>query len=1135
MRTDLDSNFEAKMVETARSPRQWLVFKFPAAGNIRISDQALGVADGLDNEYIGLVTDWGNLEDIASGDPKDHLSGEIRKVSIVLLNDGDTPFSDYFLAEDPENVEVDLYQWFTGLTESEAARIDTFVIQDPIRFNERSARLTLDLVSLSMRYDAPVGDIVTLDDWPNAAEDAVGSPIDVVIGSPGEVPLLPVKIPARTTLRSSILKTDVLIRGNDSLTVKGFDPAGGTIQIDQEQILYSSHDGQYFTISQRGANGTEAEEHISTHEIIEHITDHTYLIGRGPVSAISDIKVDGFPNKASFSEDLSSNPARVVFSEPPFSEKFADSPTFKSLQFDEIAADNTALQAHYALDPEDGAAATLNETTSLLSIVQRDLNQDLGEIHKCFLAVEYFAGPRAFTSDSVSVELNGSALGNLPRPNTQGQVVIDAEVDIDHAHNHSISGEHSHDFVDPALNLSDPSHGHNTSGGPTPAVYNPSGVVPYDVLVYGPGIPGNWGNSKTTLGLGKTFYGLPDSWESGFIKIIYQTGLYYSIEISVNGAVLSGPNIEHTIYVGAGSGGQYTVDIRARSIASYDATITISKLELTVTSGVSVFQGGTGVNLQTLRPGENAVKSDKASDDVEALAIDNIPVAITSSEPTTQSFTKLFDITSTVNFDWASFLNMAVKLQYNGITDAENIYILNVFFDVEFRRKELVFNGTVTADVDGAIDDIDGTASGTSFALLQNPIHVTRFLLGTVAGMPASYNDSSGSQADTITALDTLGYSFDGVISGDQSVRSAVKDCGRQARTRFYWNGGLLKAALRQNVSDLSVVRALDSGDFRLKSFEAERQSVADLQNRIRLAYSKNYIAGEEGLAAFAKIETGSSNASITANGLRERQDSFLFNLVKDNDMAADLLAFYTENLASASTFYTFETYLTNFDLEKEDCVSLTSNFGKLSKAKAVIRAIDRRFGSGKNKRINSLRIMAEVLSYLRLTKSIADQVTILDAISISLGFDLNIEDIVSASDEITFSEAVSFGDSVSISDSISFLFSFIFSLADSISTSDSVVFDESIGLSDDVTVHDVISIVLGNGYGADGYGAIYGGSAVEALAEIIGDIVAVLDSITFEMDSALTDSVSVTDEIFFDLGGYGENTGGYGGDTYGT
>jgi hypothetical protein len=388
MRTDLTTAFTTAMQAAHREPRQLLVFYFSQAGTVRLSDQDLGPADGLAHSYTGLVEDWGELGDV-SGDSPGEETSETRQLTISLFNGGATPFSNYFLQEDPENVLVELWQWFAGLADDDRALVERFTVQDPIRFAEASALLELDLVSLNLRYDQPVGDLLLADDWPTAKTADIGKGIDLIFGSPGRVPTICARSAPAASLNGSILAGTLQVDAYEDLDLAGFS-ASGVLQIGDELLRYSSRTASRFAISQRGYNST-ADEHLDREAIREVVSDHTYLVGRGPVGSIADVQVAGYPAPAGiYTVAPGQNPARIVFSQPPYGLGYAAGSTFLAMQFDATGSGNTAVQPYLAYDAADDAtAARIDTGHRKLSLLQVTANPDRGQIVKCYLAVEH--------------------------------------------------------------------------------------------------------------------------------------------------------------------------------------------------------------------------------------------------------------------------------------------------------------------------------------------------------------------------------------------------------------------------------------------------------------------------------------------------------------------------------------------------------------------------------------------------------------------------------------------------------------------------------------------------------------------------------------------------------------------------
>lgn len=1143
MRTDLSPAFIAAKDAAARRPRQLLVFHFPETGVLRVSDQPLGAADGLADEYAGLVEEWGELLDMAGGDPMDYTAGEIRQASITLWNGGESPFSHRFLTENPENVSVDLYQWFAGLADSDKALIDTFVVQDPIVFDEVSHLLRLDLVSLSMRYDKPLGDLLTTDAWPNADPSALGKGIPLVLGTPGEVKTLYARTAPEATLNGSILATSTTIRVNESLDEKGFT-ASGRIQIGEELITYSSRTADTFTIKARGVT-TTAAEHLDREKVVQKIVNHTFLVGAGPLSAINSVKAGGFaapPEIYTVYPEL--DPARIVFTEKPYSFRFADAVTFLEMQFDLVNGDNTAHQAYLAYDAADQAtAAMLSPLYPLLSLKQTTANKDAGEIVRVYLAVEHWESG-GFLNDSVTVEVDGlGVVGTLSRPNPADTVDVVAEVDIDHGHTQSITGEHTHPFTDPGYIINDPTHGHAGSIASS-TTYNSVDPIPNSLVApYG-----SWGATEYF-----SFLGTPAEWSSGALAITLSTGAA-NVKVQIGWGVAGSPGYNDSglptfvpFYDQIMAGGTYTVGFGATQPKPYDrynclvvalsaygnaygATAAVTSAALTMNTNLAVSPATTGTTSVLQVSGASANQS-AADTSVDDLAAANQPLQNVEADAATRTVVNLFDITEAVNFDWEWFTGREVRLTYQGTEDARQVYIAHCFFDIEFRRRERVFSDEVTCEPVGLIDDAAGTWTGSPLSVISRPDQVRKYLLCHLGGLPQSCIDAGGFAAAG-SAYASLGYAFNGLLDASLTVREAEKRLAWQCRSRFFWNGGTAKIALRKKLADMVGCRELVPADCRIRSITAQRQRVADLVNSITLFYSRQWTSGESGPAGFTASVAGESNASISQHGTRENRDLFTFDLVTSPAMANDLLAFYLENLANPSTFYSFDAYLGQFDLEKEDCISLTSTFNKLRKANMVIRAADRAFGSGKLRRINYIRIVAESLRYILIEKALSDSARVIDRLRIELeSWVLEFPEDIDLSDDQVFALLVLGNvESLSIEESLEVVFQVNEALADSATPSDILTIWDFAALLELQTVDDDLTGLLIPGFGGGGFGETeYGGPYIDPIS--VSDEALFFEALAVALIASRTDTATASDEPIIFSAGFGGNSisDGYG------
>ncbi len=1113
MRTDLTANFITAKNAATRSPRQLAVFHFNLAGDVYISDQALGAADGLSNEYAALVEDWDELVDIAGGDPTDKDASEVRQLSITIWNGGSAPFSDYFLRENPENVMVDVYQWFAGLSESDKALIDTLVIQDPIEYDEASFLLRLDLVSLSMRYDRPIGDLLERADWPNAKATDIGKGIDLPIGSPGELPTLIAKTAPVATLNGSILAITTTVSVNENLTTLGFS-ASGTIQIGEEKMTFSSRTSGAFTISQRGAGGTEAEEHLNRDNISQVITDYTFLVGRGPISAISSVKVAGFPAPAIYTTYPALNPARIVFSEKPYAVQYAKGSRFLEMHADMVNADNTAWQAHHAYDAAARAsAAKINNSYPKLSIRQVTVNPDRGEIVKAYLAVEHWESS-VFESDYAEVAISGiGVLGSLSRPNVADTIDVEGETDIDHGHTHVVGDEHTHTFTDPSLRTDDPSHAHALTGvSDTTRYYSGQvmNIIIYrgvPVLITFPGIPLLWQSANLFVSCGidagvtlTAYYRYPGGWRA----LILKSGSY-------------------TIGLGAMPPGISFFAIRFEA-SGESGNADLFRCYIDVTTGSDVENEYTAVTTGISVSGSSADASDKKEEDVDNLATANTDLQVTDKQSATRSIINLFDITGYVNFDWAWFTNQDITVEYKGTSDSKDIYLLHVFFDVEYRKKEVVFSNEVTCEVTGLIDDGSGTYTGTPNAVITRPDHVRKYILSARGGLPVAYIDPT-SFANAGIRYAGLAYYFDGLLDADLTVREAEKKLARQSRSRFFWNAGRAKIAVQEKLADWSIVRDLGASDLRLRALSVTRKRVANLVNTIRLFYSRDWTSKEGGSKDYKASVNDNDTDSVTQHGVREKRDDYLFDCVSRDAMAADLLDFYVEEGAQAGAFYTAEAYLGQFELEKNDIITITAaGLHKIKKARMVVRALDRVFGSGKTGRMNMIRIVAECLHYILLEQSLSDTIKALDALSIELGVVVDLSELAVALEELRFSLNVGRTETVTAADVLNIIADWKPRIDELATASDLLYAALVIAISDTVTIEDWEEIYQMHGFGGGGFGESGFGGYVRWQNRSPDELQA-SDELSLALSVALGYSAdkAAADEYGFGKGGFGQ------------
>lgn len=1105
MRTDLTTAFQTELARAGRAPVQLLVFHFPFTGTIRVSDRDLGPADGLTDTFTGLVEDFGPLEDIVATDPS-QVTIEARQMTVTLINAGANPFSDHFLKQDPENIQVDLYQWFEGLADADMTLIDTFVIADPIRFGERGRLVSLDLVSAIVNMDAIAGGLLSSADWPNAAEEDIGKAIDVLIGNCGRVPTLIARTAPGATLAGSILSDTLFLTAHEDLDALGFS-AAGTLQVEEELIRYYARTATTFYVVQRGYLST-AVEHLDRVDIVELVTDHTFVVGRGPVQAIANVKVGGYPAPAGiYSLAPDADPARIVFSQKPWAYRYAAGSSFLSMQFDGLGAGNSAYQGYKAYDAADDAtAAMISPAYPVLSLKQSTINPDRGAIVKVYLAIEHWESD-TIVNDYCRVWVEGIGdVGRLSRPNPAEGIDIVADVDIDHGHTHEIGGEHTHYFTDPVLQTSEEVHTHLTEdSGSSTTFYPDSGDESF--YLSAPKTEGDWGDKKWVY-----FHGVPKVWSSAKLKFTVnlggtrlQVGAYY---YAVDGA--------NTVQIGDrnSSSTTYSMSFQAIGDGVYQAQAAVWGVKLEVITETIVLGASTGANTSVAISGRNAtVTSDKKAGDVKSLVTDNVQVNVTSSEASTKSHVNLYDLTSYVAFDWSWFNDRDVKVIYTGATDNKKVYILHCFFDVEYRARESFFSDDITAEVVGLTDDGTGTYTGTPGALITRPDHVVKRLLIGAGGFASANIDAATFDAAG-ARLAEKNYTIDGLIRGNTTIKEAIKKIAWQARIRPFFSGGLAKCRFVETMDDWTFDAQITPADYQLNSIAIERQPAASIVNQVDLFYARTWTDEEDGPAGFGASVRAIDAKSMAAFGVRNNTDQFLFDLVRQSAMAADLAQFYVERLCAPSSFYTINGYLPWFAIEKEDKVRITAGFNHLNKAPMRVLGATRVFGSGKNQVINHVSLLLESLRFMIIDQSVDDLVTALDALDVSVGLDGDYAENLHATDWLFSYLQLNQAEEITIADTLTTAANFNSALSETITPAEALTLTIGVGIEDNVNVIDDVEGWRQFGFGGGKYGVIGFGGWLVWYAQN-PDEIRTTDIFTVELNpGTMTEDITIAEQL---------------------
>jgi hypothetical protein len=1084
-------------------PRTVAVFKFPVAGNIYVSDQEITIGNIT---YQALVSDWGTLED--PGDPETTTSDTFQ-TTITILNTGSTPFSDYFLTEDPESVEVELYQWFVGIPDIDITLIGRFIMQDPIEWDEASNLLKIDLVSLNIRYDNPIGPLLDVADYPDAKPSDLGKGIDLIVGSPGEVKTLAAKVGKSTTLDGPISASSTVITVSDDLSSW---PASGTIQIGEEQIFYNSKSSSAFNVQYRGFNDTTAEDAEDGARVLQKTT-HTYIVGQGPLASIGNIKVDGYqPSGVFVTSSPFTNPATITFPGPPYSLQFARSTDAEFLFFDDETSSNTADFPHNAFDGKPSTSAIINKNKTTLAIKQVNPLRDIGQISKVFVRVEHFA-TKLYKNDIVRLRVVGHGfIGSLSRPFKSDESTGSAEIDIDHDHDHKTGDRHTHSMNEPSYSAQVGTHAHALTGTATTQEVFPSGAGQLPIYQ-------------------NEFSGFTDVVPTySYTKLGTITNAFLDMSIVLQGCdleILEGS--ARRAYFNSDKLGAFSVPValtpptistirfRVHGRGVVGGYVRISKATLIIEYAADMEQSKSAVNpfLSESGSNQNAYNTNNV-DDVVGLQVPNLDVPLELSSPT-KSLVDRVDITSIVDpYDWSYFQNREIQLVYVGTNDSVDIAVSEVSFEVAYKKQVRVYSDDVTCEPVAAIDN--------------KPSEVINHLLVNIGGVPQNYIDSDVFEVAK-TRYTFFDYNLNGIIDANITVREAIANILRQSRSRLFWNGGLAKLVLRESFENWFINKTIGPDEIQLKSISARRQRFSDIRNQITVLFDKDNT--KDGIDAFNKNVTRGLVSSQQQHGNRDYREDWQFDLVTSAAMATDLAEYYISILATPSTFYDFNCYLNQFDLEKEDKIGVTSSgFNQMVSLPMVVKTVNRVFSNSETGQINLINIVAESLRYIKRREDLAEQVSTVDTISVFVGLLLDFSNQLQVDDDLSFSDDTLFDESLLVSDSFLIVSEFIQSLSESFTADDSAIsISLDVELTDEVFAAEEPIFFRSFGYGAGGYGIESGYGGATELGQRNNESVPVEEILSADIDTPLTDSSTVADELAFG-DGYGSQKLG---DGYGT
>lgn len=936
MRTDFTTGFSAARNKKANIPINLIQIYWPPMNGLpelvlRLTDRGGININGID--WYPLVIDMGSIDrlispDLLAANSGSSLTVQVVNVPVDLFSPGKR-FSHLFRSRPPESATVRVYQWFggEGLVDSDFAEIFVARIGDPITFDESIC--SFDLIDISESYGSGIlGNAINLEGYPNAPEDSIGKTKPIIIGKVDNAPGILVRKSQQTVL------TSVAIPGGTILTVASTEnfPSSGTLVVNDDEVNYMSINSTQFL----GCNGIN-EFHYADDSVLEKVTDHRYLFcdPAYPILEISNVKIGGhLADPADYL--IETNLGEVVFSSKPKKSDSIDT-KFLQLQNDQVGFGNNAVDPTNATIPNSPTNyAKINQNNNQLSLKQTDNLPNIGEIGKVFLRVEHFVEEK-LPNDSLTAHITGvGQVGTLSAPAVDDVVVASGTTDITHTHLDTLG-----------FPISDPQHQHFESLPPKITQNALSGVggqvivlssgQTHTITFPDPG-PGTWGTAEYGIAFEWTGTASGGSFKS--VTATSQCNSSFGYQLwSINGTTqnyTTGGNIDNDCNA-------ITISHNTNFIHFYIRSAT---RVVTMAAPNSVSTQPT--NISNTKVGDISPHSSN-------------PAVNSTAEKATRSVVDLFDITAHVNGEWNWFENRESQIKYNGSSDGRTAFVVHLAYEVEYARRRIEFTDEVSAKIEGVKDDSSGSITEIPHSLIERPDHIYKWSILKGLGLDSSVFESvSMNQAGAL--FDNLGYFFGGIVNEKTSYLDLWQQWGKESRAYFYWDLGKAKILFRPlNLSTTTTVvdkvihdNMVLMGSNRVMDFKVRRNPISNVVNKLDLRYCWNWVGGD-----FKAVENFFDKESQNKFGIKEKPGEFDFHWIRDQPMALDIGNFYLQELKEPRDVYEIGLLLDNMEIEKGDILEVNPPIHELDNVRVLVLGSERVVGSGIERRMDSLKIIA--------------------------------------------------------------------------------------------------------------------------------------------------------------------------------
>ena len=902
-----NADFITEKNKRADGPKPINLLTFGFATPAYISDRDVTPSGG--SAHQGIVKSWGFVDTSIKQTPGSGVLGsiEIADLQLTLINSTSPRFSDNFTdADPPENVIATLYQWFEGLADSKKEIIFKGVITGLIEYDEYICTLTVR--GIFDKYNKQIGEDLLINpvDFPDADPDEYGKMQNIIYGSCPNVPCHAIVSGDVNSLAAAITAGQTSIELSDS----SYFPASGVVGIDAEQISYTGNAANTLTGCTRGYNSTTAVTHDAGAPCWEELAAFVYLVAGHPVKSIGDVYVDGVrvtsiatKYTGQTGDEMAGWEGKAVFTVP---SRLTRQQAIDLILTDGIAVvdgigvvDGAGVSDTIGVS-KTGAASKAGTVTKTGSVTKSGTVSKTGSVTNGTIGAAEGSHGHPAAGNTIIVWKFETAVAYAGATVANPANAIDSNFDT-YARVSAWTGS---GYLTVTKQYYEDYQGVPKRIRICLKAYAPSGIVSFTFA----GVTMSANNTTTPqkgdwTDLGASY----DTWAeinaaSGLVSPTYPAG--------------SGPIDIYEVWAEI----EYEPTIEDHAATGVAVTGSISDgAGVSDTIGVS---DGAGVS-DTIAVNDGAGISDGIS------VSDTIGVSRSGAASKTGSVTK----------SGAATKSGTVTLSGNSVAD--------------------VLIGTiVTANIDGYQDDGAGTYTGTPDALIERPDHVFKHLWGVILSAPSADIDSASfTAAGAFYAANS--YSFAMLIKKLVSAADLLMRLALQCRSRFLVTAyGTAKLFVRQ--LGQASGHAIAKNEIKRDSVSIERSPSSEIINLLNLCYELDLTRDAGDDQAYYGVWNIQNATSIARYGQREWKGDrslFLFDAVRDADMAEEVGLYLVDYHMQARKMPKFGVFLDNMEIEPGDIIDITHPLDAMSGFTAEVQKLLHHIGN--TKQIDYVEVIA--------------------------------------------------------------------------------------------------------------------------------------------------------------------------------